>query len=547
MGNNINSTFPREEIHQNPSNRWIDLNTELPENNIIDLATEHNDNQIKIDIPTNYPYTYHIINNPSINQRKYLIQCSKCKLNWVDNELSVCTKCKSSNELELIGDDIVPASSRKTCSSFVHSLISKCNVKCKSKDNKKKIELSSVNIAINKKSVSDNHNSINNNELLSIDEEAQIYSIVSSHLIPFLQSHKILIKTNTIFHINNYTFKVISTLPSIPFSSYNYGYISSKTNIHCDSFYSNTTQLTRVFLITTTKYKNFTESHFQTAISSISAQKLLQTHRNSIIEINNDKFYTRNCTPEYGIITPSTSISIDNKLPLQIAKVKCAVLNTSLSQISLANLTNSYFRPYFLDGIERYIEQGDTFKIGHIDVFVLQCQPQSGFVVKNTLIRYKFGKTRNQCIAYIQREDNKIASEMNARNVMNRYRTLTSILREFMVTTHNEIINERINQQRRIRRIVSSLPTVDVDEKFLERISLNEDEMNKKCVICMEKYTLNENVKTLPCCKLLLYLLMCSIVHIFHTQCVDEWLNGKDNCPICKCKVDINTNIGNDN
>ena len=37
------------------------------------------------------------------------------------------------------------------------------------------------------------------------------------------------------------------------------------------------------------------------------------------------------------------------------------------------------------------------------------------------------------------------------------------------------------------------------------------------------------------------------IVHIFHTQCVDEWLNGKDNCPICKCKVDINTNIGNDN
>ena len=505
MGNNINSIFPREEIHQNPSNRWIELNTELPENNIIDFITEHNDNQIKIDIPTNYPYTYHILNNPSINQRKYLIQCSMCKLNWIDYELSICTKCKSSNELELLGDDIVPVSSKKTCSSFVYSLISKCNYKCKSKDDNKKIELSSVNIAINKKSISDNNNNINNNELLSINEDVQIYNIVSSHLIPFLQSHKILIKTNTIFHIDNFIFKIISTSPNIPFSSSNYGYISSKTNIHCDSFYSNTTELTRILLITTSKYKNFSESHFQAVISSISNKKLLQTQRNSILEINNNKFYTRNCTPEYGIITPNTSISIDNKPPIQITKVKFAVLNTSLNQISLASLTNNYFRPYFLDGIERYIEKGDTFKIGHIDVFVLHCQPQSGFVGKSTLIRYKFGKTRNQCVAYIQREDNKIASEMNARNVMNRYRTLTSILREFMVITHNEIINERINQQRRIRRIVSNLPTVDVDEKFLERITLNEDEMNKKCVICMEKYTLNENVKTLPCCKLNLY------------------------------------------
>ena len=54
----------------------------------------------------------------------------------------------------------------------------------------------------------------------------------------------------------------------------------------------------------------------------------------------------------------------------------------------------------------------------------------------------------------------------------------------------------------------------------------NKNENFEKCVICMEKYKLDEEVETLPC------------FHIFHKDCIDQWLKaGKDTCPICKNKV----------
>jgi len=44
----------------------------------------------------------------------------------------------------------------------------------------------------------------------------------------------------------------------------------------------------------------------------------------------------------------------------------------------------------------------------------------------------------------------------------------------------------------------------------------------ESCVICIEKYQEGDKLKTLPC------------LHVFHTQCVDVWLQDHLNCPLCK-------------
>ena len=55
----------------------------------------------------------------------------------------------------------------------------------------------------------------------------------------------------------------------------------------------------------------------------------------------------------------------------------------------------------------------------------------------------------------------------------------------------------------------------------------------------MEEFVENQILKTLPCCKLKLILLLNIIllVHLFHDTCIDEWLKENETCPICKSSI----------
>jgi len=47
-----------------------------------------------------------------------------------------------------------------------------------------------------------------------------------------------------------------------------------------------------------------------------------------------------------------------------------------------------------------------------------------------------------------------------------------------------------------------------------------------ECSICMDTFKLGEVVKRLPCC------------HMFHTPCIEPWLQLHNTCPICRKLVD---------
>lgn len=64
-------------------------------------------------------------------------------------------------------------------------------------------------------------------------------------------------------------------------------------------------------------------------------------------------------------------------------------------------------------------------------------------------------------------------------------------------------------------------------KKFLRSGSL--DDNTEKCTICLCEFEEGEDVRRLPC------------FHLFHVQCVDQWLCTNKRCPICR--VDIETQI----
>jgi hypothetical protein len=46
-------------------------------------------------------------------------------------------------------------------------------------------------------------------------------------------------------------------------------------------------------------------------------------------------------------------------------------------------------------------------------------------------------------------------------------------------------------------------------------------------MVCLEEYEEGEELRTLPC------------LHSFHKSCIDKWLGGKKQCPMCKTPIDI--------
>ena len=56
--------------------------------------------------------------------------------------------------------------------------------------------------------------------------------------------------------------------------------------------------------------------------------------------------------------------------------------------------------------------------------------------------------------------------------------------------------------------------------------SLHNDDSEVKCLVCQHEYQDQERLRRLPC------------GHVFHAECVDEWLTTHDNCLYCrKCIV----------
>uniref|UniRef100_A0AAG5CWK6 RING-type E3 ubiquitin transferase n=1 Tax=Anopheles atroparvus TaxID=41427 RepID=A0AAG5CWK6_ANOAO len=62
--------------------------------------------------------------------------------------------------------------------------------------------------------------------------------------------------------------------------------------------------------------------------------------------------------------------------------------------------------------------------------------------------------------------------------------------------------------------------------KRLRRVS-ETDEDSEKCTICLSQFEIDNDVRRLPC------------MHLFHKDCVDQWLVTNKHCPICRVDIEI--------
>lgn len=65
--------------------------------------------------------------------------------------------------------------------------------------------------------------------------------------------------------------------------------------------------------------------------------------------------------------------------------------------------------------------------------------------------------------------------------------------------------------------VFKALPIVKIDKALID--------LNESCVICTEKFSINEDVLLLSC------------NHAYHKDCIQKWFQEQNMCPICRKKV----------
>lgn len=88
------------------------------------------------------------------------------------------------------------------------------------------------------------------------------------------------------------------------------------------------------------------------------------------------------------------------------------------------------------------------------------------------------------------------------------------------------VIEERVSRGATQETI--EINTLPHKYKKLRRTS-ETDEDSEKCTICLSQFEVDNDVRRLPC------------MHLFHRDCVDQWLVTSKHCPICR--VDIEAQI----
>jgi len=69
--------------------------------------------------------------------------------------------------------------------------------------------------------------------------------------------------------------------------------------------------------------------------------------------------------------------------------------------------------------------------------------------------------------------------------------------------------------------VIKSLPKVSYDPKKYHH--------QRQCCICMQDFEIDERITPLSC----------DIRHFFHSDCIEHWMKEKNQCPLCKKEINV--------
>ncbi|XP_074347248.1 putative E3 ubiquitin-protein ligase RHA4A [Apium graveolens] len=89
--------------------------------------------------------------------------------------------------------------------------------------------------------------------------------------------------------------------------------------------------------------------------------------------------------------------------------------------------------------------------------------------------------------------------------------------------------NPMYHQSSRRRHVVLEVGGLKQDLKDKLHAIVFDEELKAReslCCVCLGEFEMKEELKQLPSCK-----------HIFHSNCICNWLSSSTTCPLCRCSL----------
>lgn len=414
-----------------------------------------------------------------------LFDCQKCGRENFDGGLCQKVKCACGSFSSRLGTEEPPQSLPKFSDVFEI---------CNSKRYGEICELQTISIGIFERGIP---SEILQNSTLNFN------LVFSEYLQPYFTSKMRCISNKDYFKHAGCSFKVLSCIPD-------QGFVTSSTQIFCYKMLSDR----NLFKVEVTPLAphSISEEIFESLVLPY-FRTVRHIHEDQKLNINGLDCVISKSEPWNGLLSVDSQIEFVSAPSPALERVKLVPyfedLPTKLRNLEantlIRGIVNNYLMPH-LKGWSRCLYPGKTLSIAGIEFKVLEALPNKGVISDSTVIFYD-GKG-------ISRREER----MNARNSLPRNNRL--ILRQILTMLDNmRQLTEEFSET-----LISTLPVF-----VLDVIPSNSEQ--KVCLICMNDFEVGHEVRALPCCKFYL-------VHIFHTECTDNWLRRNKLCPTCKTPCD---------
>jgi hypothetical protein len=383
-------------------------------------------------------------------------------------------------------------------------------------------------------------------------------------LLPFFQIQTKILRKGNIFEIGSIKFLVASTTP------HKQGKVGTNTKIRCNMCVSENSELESVELVPLRRNQIQSNSTFINEVVNPFLRTLkpqeVYTHKHATIELDDIKMLIKYSRPFFGYFSENTRVKIDDYAkPLSFIRIApiwkdektCKKVNQNFTEYE-NYMRQNYLSIYFNSGLLRFVEKGETILMENIEFFVNDCRPKNGYVDHNTHIEIQTGFTKeNFKKKQIQADKNfarRLQSKESHRSQIyqftqalgrnanpeliaqlehemvrsGRHGGSSSDLRHRLQQIYQHSSGRSSSKSKRkpaSKSLVQSLPERTLTKKFIDEKKFDDEEAYIKCLICLEYYAEDDNVKTLPC------------MHYFHKACIESWFNRGRTCPVCKWDI----------
>lgn len=222
--------------------------------------------------------------------------------------------------------------------------------------------------------------------------------------------------------------------------------------------------------------------------------------------------------PEIGIVDTNTMVFVDWDATPEFSRIHIVPFQDTLPHAYQFDVFNDYLKPYLTRNKHMKFAANDQFTYQGVQFKVVCCEPVGpARIGRNTTI-YCEGVLHPSLRNLLPPELLEQLSHLPPGLQMLLLNT------EALAGGYEERLIEV--QEMLSRRRGLSNDTITRLEMIRWDTSSSRDFDQTQCMVCLSNFTSGEEVRRLPC------------NHLFHVNCIDEWLRRCTDCPICKANVD---------